>query len=528
MGAVESERDRYKAWMPPGHYYSPVPSLDEIRAREAQIFGPPPATLPGVDLNEEEQWALLDTLAPYIREQPFGTRRRAGQRYCFDNLYYSHYDAVFLYAMIRHLRPRRIVEIGSGHSSCVILDTNDLHFAGAIACTFVEPHPEALLALIRETDRERVEIVARPLQDVDAARFEALEANDVLIVDSTHVSKTGSDVNRLLFNVLRDSTPGSACTSTTSSFPSSTRARGCSRGAPGTRRTCCGRSCNTTRRSASSSSTPSSTPRTGSGSSPRRRSAPRRAIREEASGCVRCRSGGHPAGEARGRGAPGSRGRGALARVTAAARRWYHPDGGQPTDERSEMDLNYSPEETAFRDEVRAWLAGNVPADLSRKVLDYAELTRDDLLRWHRILAAKGWVAPAWPVEWGGTGWTVVERYIFEEECGYAGTPPLVAFGLRMCAPVLFRFGTDAQKKRFLPRIYKGEDFWCQGYSEPGAGSDLASLKTRAVRQGGHYVVTGQKTWTTLAHYADWIFCLVRTDATRTSARRASRSSSST
>ncbi len=202
VGAVESERDRYKAWMPPGHYYSPVPSLDEVRAREAQIFGPPPATLPGVDLNEEEQWALLDTLAPYIREQPFGTRRRAGQRYCFDNLYYSHYDAVFLYAMIRHLRPRRIVEIGSGHSSCVILDTNDLHFAGAIACTFVEPHPEALLALIRETDRERVEIVARPLQDVDAARFEALEANNVLIVDSTHVSKTGSDVNRLLFNVL--------------------------------------------------------------------------------------------------------------------------------------------------------------------------------------------------------------------------------------------------------------------------------------------------------------------------------------
>jgi hypothetical protein len=159
-------------------------------------------SLPGVDLNETEQWALLDTLAPYIQEQPFGTRRRAGQRYCFDNLYYSHYDAVFLYAMIRHLRPRRIVEIGSGHSSCVILDTNDLHFAGAIACTFVEPHPEALLALIRETDRERVEIVARPLQDVDASRFEALEANDWLIVDSTHVSKTGSDVNRLLFDVL--------------------------------------------------------------------------------------------------------------------------------------------------------------------------------------------------------------------------------------------------------------------------------------------------------------------------------------
>ena len=177
------------------------------------------------------------------------------------------------------------------------------------------------------------------------------------------------------------------------------------------------------------------------------------------------------------------------------------------------MDLNYSPEETAFRDEVRTWLDGNLPHKLRDKVLDYRELSRDDLLRWHRLLAEKGWVAPDWPVEWGGTGWTVVQRYIFEEECGYAGTPPLVPFGLRMCAPVLFRFGTDAQKQRFLPPIYKGEVFWCQGYSEPGAGSDLAALKMRAVRDNGHYVVSGQKIWTTLAHYADWIFCLVRTDA---------------
>ena len=175
------------------------------------------------------------------------------------------------------------------------------------------------------------------------------------------------------------------------------------------------------------------------------------------------------------------------------------------------MDLNYSPEETAFRDSVRGWLAANLPAELREKVVAYAELTREDLLRWHRILAAKGWIAPAWPVEWGGTGWSPVQRYIFEEECGYAGAPPLIPFGLAMCAPVLLRFGTEAQKRRFLPRIYNGEDFWCQGYSEPGSGSDLASLKTRAVRQGDHYVVNGQKTWTTLAHFADWIFCLVRT-----------------
>jgi alkylation response protein AidB-like acyl-CoA dehydrogenase len=179
------------------------------------------------------------------------------------------------------------------------------------------------------------------------------------------------------------------------------------------------------------------------------------------------------------------------------------------------MDLNYSPDETAFRDDVRAWLSAHCPADLRDRVVNYRELTRDDLLRWHRILAEKGWVAPEWPAEWGGTGWSVVQRYIFEEECGFAGTPPLIPFGLRMCAPVLFRFGTEAQKQRFLPRIYRGDDFWCQGYSEPGSGSDLASLKTRAVRQGDEYVVTGQKIWTTQAHFADWIFCLVRTDGSR-------------
>ena len=177
------------------------------------------------------------------------------------------------------------------------------------------------------------------------------------------------------------------------------------------------------------------------------------------------------------------------------------------------MDLNYSHEEAAFRDEVRAWLRANLPADLQAKVAAYEHLSREDLLRWHRILAKQGWVAPAWPKEWGGTGWNVVQRYIFEEELGYVGAPPLAPFGLAMCAPVLLQFGTEAQKKRFLPRIYNGDDFWCQGYSEPGSGSDLASLKTKAIRKNGHYRVSGQKIWTTLAHYADWIFCLVRTDS---------------
>ena len=174
------------------------------------------------------------------------------------------------------------------------------------------------------------------------------------------------------------------------------------------------------------------------------------------------------------------------------------------------MDLNYSPEELAFRDEVRSWLAANLPAELK----DKAHLSREELLRWHRILAKKGWVAPAWPKEWGGTGWNVVQRYIFEEELGFAGCPPLMPFGLSMCAPVLLAFGTEAQKQRFLPRIYNGDDFWCQGYSEPGSGSDLASLKTKAQRDGDKYVVNGQKIWTSYAHYADWIFCLVRTDPT--------------
>jgi alkylation response protein AidB-like acyl-CoA dehydrogenase len=176
------------------------------------------------------------------------------------------------------------------------------------------------------------------------------------------------------------------------------------------------------------------------------------------------------------------------------------------------MDLNYSADEAAFRNEVRTWLEASIPPHLKEKVTTYQELDREDLLTWQRILAKKGWVAPSWPKEWGGTDWNAVQRYIFEEECGAAGAPPLVPFGLAMCAPVLIQFGSEAQKKRFLPRIYHGEDFWCQGYSEPGSGSDLASLKTRADRKGDRYVVNGQKIWTTMGHFADWIFCLVRTD----------------
>ena len=178
------------------------------------------------------------------------------------------------------------------------------------------------------------------------------------------------------------------------------------------------------------------------------------------------------------------------------------------------MNLELSPEELAFRDEVRGWLRGALAPELRDKVVNFEKLSKEELMGWNRTLAERGWAAPEWPAEWGGTDWSVVQRFIFEEECAFAGTPPLVPFGLKMCAPVLIRFGTQQQKERFLPRIYRGDDFWCQGYSEPGSGSDLASLKTRAERRGDKYVVNGQKIWTTLAHYADWIFCLVRTDAT--------------
>jgi len=176
------------------------------------------------------------------------------------------------------------------------------------------------------------------------------------------------------------------------------------------------------------------------------------------------------------------------------------------------MDLTFSAEDLAFRDEVRRFVADQLPADIRRKVVHAQRLSRDDYLRWQRILHARGWGAPSWPAEHGGPGWTALQRHVFDEECFAGGAPGQISFGLKMVAPVIMRFGTPEQQRRFLPRIADGTDWWCQGYSEPGAGSDLASLRTRAVRDGDHYVVNGQKTWTTLAHHADWIFCLVRTD----------------
>jgi alkylation response protein AidB-like acyl-CoA dehydrogenase len=181
------------------------------------------------------------------------------------------------------------------------------------------------------------------------------------------------------------------------------------------------------------------------------------------------------------------------------------------------MNLDFTPEENAFRAEVRAFIAENYPPEL-RAAQDSGEpLTKAQYLSWHKVLAKKGWVAPSWPTQYGGTGWTPTQKYIWSEELAHADALPVLPFGVAMLAPVVYTFGTDEQKARFLPGIYNGEVWWCQGYSEPGAGSDLASLKTKAERITGddgkeYYLVNGQKTWTTLGQFADWGFFLVRTD----------------
>nr|WP_174825017.1 acyl-CoA dehydrogenase family protein [Ruegeria arenilitoris] len=174
--------------------------------------------------------------------------------------------------------------------------------------------------------------------------------------------------------------------------------------------------------------------------------------------------------------------------------------------------MNYTDEEKAFRDEVRGFLAEKLPKEISDKIRAGRNIGKEGYEWWHATLNERGWLNFNWPKEFGGAEWNAVQRHIFEEECAAAYAPRIVPFGLSMLGPVLQKFGSKAQQEYFLPRILNGEHWWCQGYSEPGAGSDLASLKTRAVRDGDHYVVNGQKTWTTLAQYANWIFCLVRTD----------------
>ena len=175
------------------------------------------------------------------------------------------------------------------------------------------------------------------------------------------------------------------------------------------------------------------------------------------------------------------------------------------------MDLAFTPEEQAFRENIRAWVKDNLPQEISHKVHNALRLTRADMQNWAKILGKKGWLGYGWPKEFGGPGWNAVQKHLFEEECALAGAPRIVPFGPVMVAPVIMAFGNAEQHARFLPGIASGEVWWSQGYSEPGSGSDLASLRTRAERQGDKYIVNGQKTWTTLGQYGDWMFNLVRT-----------------
>ena len=177
------------------------------------------------------------------------------------------------------------------------------------------------------------------------------------------------------------------------------------------------------------------------------------------------------------------------------------------------MDLAFTPEQQRFRETIRAWVRESLPTDIAHKVRHHLHLSREDMQRWAKILGKKGWLGHAWPTAFGGPGWDAVERHLFEEECALAGAPRVVPFGPVMVAPVIMAFGNAEQQQRFLPGIASGEVWWSQGYSEPGSGSDLASLKTRAERVGDKYIVNGQKTWTTLGQYGEWIFCLVRTAA---------------
>src|SRR5260370_14636286 len=176
------------------------------------------------------------------------------------------------------------------------------------------------------------------------------------------------------------------------------------------------------------------------------------------------------------------------------------------------MDMTYSPADEAFRADIRAWLDANLPQALRAKVLDHKRVSRDDYASWHKLLGTRGWSVVAWPKEYGGPGWDATQRHIWDEECARIGAPGVLPFGVSMVARVIVKYGSGAQKAYYLPRMLDGTDWWCQGYSEPGSGSDLASLRTRAERQGDHYVVNGQKTWTTLGQFADMMFCLVRTD----------------
>lgn len=201
LAACRRELDRYRTWLPPGHALSPIPSLAEVKDREKVIYAVP-REMPGIDLNEAGQLRLFDELRPFYSEQPFPEQQTAGRRYWFQNPAYSYSDALLLYCLMRYLRPQRIIEVGAGYSSAAILDTNELFFANAIQCTFIEPQPELLQSLLLQHDFERIQLKQQKLQEVDLDLFATLAANDILFIDSSHVAKIDSDVNHIFFRLL--------------------------------------------------------------------------------------------------------------------------------------------------------------------------------------------------------------------------------------------------------------------------------------------------------------------------------------
>lgn len=197
---VEKQK-KYLTWVPPGHFYSPIPSIDNIKKEEKRIFHHIPENIPGINMNSQYQLEFLSVLANYLEEMPFSHEKKEGVRYYFNNDFYSYCDAITLYCMIRHLKPKKIIEVGSGFSSCVILDTNEMFFNNSISCTFVEPYPERLHSLIDKDKKNNPEIIEKRLQDVKRDIFSELQENDILFIDSTHVSKIDSDVNHLFFKI---------------------------------------------------------------------------------------------------------------------------------------------------------------------------------------------------------------------------------------------------------------------------------------------------------------------------------------
>jgi predicted O-methyltransferase YrrM len=205
---LEAELAESRRHVPPGHYYSPIHSIAEVQENHDAIFGPLPRTLPGIEMHEAAQLQLLDEFAHYVPEIEFPAKPKPPLRYYSENNWYPYSDAIFLYGMMRHFKPRRIIEVGSGFSSCAMLDTNELFFDNRIGCTFIEPEPERLLGALRPDDRKRIDLVTTPVQKVPVSAFQELERNDILLIDSSHVSKVNSDVNYLYFEVLPALKPG--------------------------------------------------------------------------------------------------------------------------------------------------------------------------------------------------------------------------------------------------------------------------------------------------------------------------------